>query len=60
MAEIHGTGPAASLRDSAIVFNLGSRIKLDNHANFIFSAGKSLRSEPDPRFIGYFGMQINY
>lgn len=60
MGEIHGTGPATKLGDSEIVFNFGSRIKLDSRANFIFSAGKSLRGNADPRFIGYFGVQINF
>lgn len=60
MAEIHGTGPRAKLGDSDVVYNFGSRIKLTNHANFIFSAGKSIRSNFDPRFIGYAGIQINF
>lgn len=53
MGEILGTGPRAKLGDSEFVYNFGSRIKLNNHANFIFSAGKSVRSNFDPRFIGY-------
>ena len=60
MSEIHGTGPRAKLGDSEIVYNFGSRIRLTNHANFIFSAGKSIRSSFDPRFIGYAGVQINF
>lgn len=51
MGEIHGTGPRVKLGDSEIVYNFGSRIKLTNHANFIFSAGKSIRSNFDPRFM---------
>ena len=60
MGEFHGTGPAASLRDSEVVFNFGSRIKMSDHANFIFSIGKSIRGNSDPRFIGYFGVQANF
>jgi hypothetical protein len=60
MGEIHGTGPRRHLGDSEVVYNLGSRIKLHEHANLIFSAGKSLRRHFDPRFIGYAGVQINF
>ena len=60
MGEIHGTGPTRKLGDSEVVYNFGSRIKLNNHANFIFSAGKSIRNNFDPRFIGYAGVQINF
>ena len=60
MGEIHGTGPRNHLGDSEVVYNLGSRIKLNDHANFIFSAGKSIRRNFDPRFIGYAGVQINF
>lgn len=60
MGEIHGNGPAGRLRDSEVVFNLGSRLKLSEHANFIFSVGKSIRSSSDPRFIGYFGLQVTF
>lgn len=60
MGEIHGTGPRAKLGDSEVVYNFGSRVKVTDHANFIFSAGKSIRSNFDPRFIGYAGIQINF
>lgn len=60
MGEIHGTGPAVSLRSSEIVFNCGSRIKLSDHASFIFSAGRSIQSNANPRSIGYFGVQANF
>ncbi len=60
MGEIHGTGLTRKLGDSEVVYNFGSRIKLNSHANFIFSAGKSIRSNFDPRFIGYVGVQINF
>ncbi|MEO5859571.1 MAG: hypothetical protein ABIR33_11550 [Pyrinomonadaceae bacterium] len=60
MGEIHGTGPRDHLGHSEVVYNFGSRIKLHEHANLIFSAGKSLRRHFDPRFIGYVGIQINF
>lgn len=60
LGEIHGTGPRAKLSDSEVVYNFGSRVKLTEHANLIFSAGKSVRSNFDPRFIGYAGVQINF
>lgn len=60
MGEIHGSGPAGQLRDSEVVFNFGSRIKLDTRSNLIFSAGRSIRSQSDPRFVGYLGLQINF
>jgi hypothetical protein len=60
LGEIHGIGPSTKFGDSEVVHNLGSRIKLTEHANFIFSAGKSIRSNFDPRFIGYAGVQINF
>ena len=60
MGEIHGAGPATKLRDSEIVFNFGSRVRLNSNANIIFSAGTSIRRNSDPRFVGYFGFQINF
>lgn len=60
MGEIHGTGPRDKLSESEVIYNLGSRVRLTEHANFIFSAGKSIRSNFDPRFIGYAGVQINF
>lgn len=60
MGEIHGSSPASNLRDSEVVFNFGSRIYLDSRLNFIFSAGRSIRKESDPNFIGYFGLQVQF
>lgn len=60
MGEIHGTGPTANLGSSEVVYNFGSRVKLTEHANFIFSVGRSIRGNFDPRFIGYAGVQINF
>ncbi len=59
MAEIHGTGPRNQIGDE-IVFNLGSRIKLNKHMTLITSAGKSIRRNHDPRFVGYAGIQITF
>ena len=60
LAEIHGTGPRAALRDSEVVYNLGSRVKFTEHITLLLSAGKSLRRNFDPRFIGYGGFQITF
>ncbi|MFM9903230.1 MAG: hypothetical protein ACKVQJ_01510 [Pyrinomonadaceae bacterium] len=60
LGEIHGTGPRSRLRDSEVVYNLGSRIKLTQNITLIMSAGKSIRRNFDPRFIGYGGLQINF
>jgi hypothetical protein len=60
LGEIHGTGPKANLNESEVVFNLGSRIKINNNINLITSAGKSIRRNHDPRFIGYAGLQITF
>lgn len=60
LGEIHGTGPNNNLRESEIVFNLGTRIKLNNNLNLITSAGRSIRRNFDPRFIGYAGLQITF
>jgi hypothetical protein len=60
LTEIHGTGQRASLSDSEIVFNLGSRVKLTDHVSIISSAGRSVRRSADPRFIGHAGVQITF
>ena len=60
LGEIHGEGPRAHLGDSAVVYNLGSRVKLTSHMTLIMSAGRSVRRNFDPRFIGYGGMQITF
>ena len=60
MGEIHGTGPRERLGDSEVVYNLGSRVKISNHAKLLLSAGKSIRRNFDPRFIGYAGIQVNF
>lgn len=60
MAEIHGTGPSGRLSASEVVFNFGSRIKLTKHTNLLLSSGRSVIGGRDPKFIGYFGLQVNY
>ena len=60
MGEIHGTGQRARLSDSEVVFNLGSRVKLTDHATLISSAGRSIRRNHDPRFVGYAGIQLTF
>jgi hypothetical protein len=60
LCEIHGTGATANLNESEVVFNLGSRIKLTSNLSLITSAGKSLKRNFDPRFIGYAGFQITF
>jgi len=60
LGEIHGTGPRESLGDSEVVYNLGTRVRLTSHLTFLFSAGKSVRRNHDPRFINYTGLQINF
>ena len=60
MGEIHGAGQRQALSDSEIVYNFGSRVKLAPHAVLQLSAGKSVRRNFDPRFIGYAGIQLNF
>lgn len=60
LGEIHGTGPSRSLRESEVVYNLGSKVPLTKHATLIISAGKSVRRNHDPRFIAYSGVQVNF
>ncbi len=60
LGEIHGTGPRQQLSDSEIVYNFGSRVRLVNHITLLLSAGKSLRRNFDPRFIGYGGIRVEF
>jgi hypothetical protein len=60
LAEIHGSSLRTKLSDSEVVYNLGTRVKLTDHATFMFSAGKTLRRNFDPRFIGYLGLQFTF
>ena len=60
LGEIHGEGTARQLSDSEVVYNLGSRIGMTKHTTLLLSAGKSLRRDHDPRFIGYAGIQVTF
>lgn len=60
LGEVHGTGPRNTLGDSEIVYNFGSRVKLSSHTTLLLSAGKSVRRNFDPRFMGYGGLQITF
>lgn len=60
LAEIHGTGARQHLNDSEVVFNFGTRIPITKHATWIMSAGRSLRPDHDPTFIGYAGIQWSF
>ena len=60
LAEIHGTGARRHLNESEVAFNLGARIPLTKHATWIMSAGRSMRSDHDPTFLGYAGVQWTF
>jgi hypothetical protein len=60
MGEIHGTGERRQLSGSEVVFNLGSRVKMTKHSVLLLSAGRSLRPDHDPQFVGYAGVQLNF
>jgi hypothetical protein len=60
LGEIHGTSPRKTFNESEVVFNIGTRIKINNNINLITSTGKSIRRNHDPRFIGYAGLQITF
>jgi hypothetical protein len=60
MGEIHGTGERQHLAGSEVVFNLGSRMKMTKHSVLLLSAGRSIRPDHDPQFVGYAGVQLNF
>lgn len=60
LGEIHGTGPRIALGQSEIVYNFGSRMPLTKHTTLLLSAGRSIRSHFDPKFIGYAGIQATF
>jgi hypothetical protein len=60
MGEIHGTGERQHLAGSEVVFNLGSRVKMTKHSVLLLSAGRSIRPDHDPQFVGYAGVQLNF
>ncbi|MEP7211996.1 MAG: hypothetical protein ABI791_02915 [Acidobacteriota bacterium] len=60
LGEIHGTSPTHGFRESEVVYNIGSRVKLANHFTLLLSAGSSLWRGHDPRFIAYAGLQTTF
>ncbi len=60
MGEIHGNGPTAKLGESEVVYNFGTRAKLTRHLTLLLSGGRSIRSNRDPRLIGYGGVRIEF
>jgi hypothetical protein len=60
LAEVHATGERTHLSETEVVYNFGSRVKLAEHATLLLSAGKSIRPDRDPRFIGYAGLQVTF
>jgi hypothetical protein len=60
LAEIAGTGAHRHFRDNKLVFNLGTRIPITKHATWMMSAGRSLRPDHEPSFIGYAGVQWTF
>ena len=60
LGEMHGEGPRDNAGQQQLVYNLGTRIRLTSHLNLLFSAGKSLIRNRDPRFINYTGIQITF
>lgn len=60
LAEFHGTSAVSRLTAGENVYNIGSRLKLSDHATLIASAGSSVFRNHDPRFIGYAGMQFSF
>lgn len=60
LGEIHTNGLRNNLKNSEIVCNFGTRIKLGEHLTFLGSIGKTLRQNSNPRFIGYTGLQISF
>jgi hypothetical protein len=57
LAEIHASQPTTHFSEAEVVYNLGSRVKLTGHFTLLLAAGRSLRSDRDPKFIGYAGIQ---
>lgn len=60
MGEVHGTGPRARLSESEVVYNFGTRAKLNKHLMLLLSSGRSLRRNRDPRFISYGGIRVDF
>ena len=59
MAELHAV-PLRDFQENESVFQLGGRKKFSEHYIFLFAAGRGLpgSSDREPKFLGYFGLQI--
>ena len=59
MAEMHSI-PLRDFQENESVFQLGGRKKFTEHYIFLFAAGRGLpgSSDREPKFLGYFGLQI--
>src|SRR4051812_26428996 len=59
LAELHSV-PLRNFQENESVFQLGGRKALSDHYILLFAAGRALpgSSEREPKFLGYFGLQI--
>ena len=59
LAELHSV-PLRNFESNESVFQLGGRKKFSEHYIFLFAAGRGIpgSSDREPKFLGYFGMQI--
>ena len=59
LAELHSV-PLRNFAENESVFQLGGRKKFSDHYIFLFAAGRGIpgSSDREPKFLGYFGVQI--
>jgi len=59
LAELHSV-PLRDFQENESVFQLGGRKKFSEHYIFLFAAGRGIpgSSDREPKFLGYFGLQI--
>jgi hypothetical protein len=59
MAELHSV-PLRNFSANESVFQLGGRKRFSEHYIFLFAAGRGIpgSSDREPKFLGYFGLQI--
>jgi len=59
IGELH-TVPLTNFAENESVFQLGGRKKFSDHYILLFAAGRSIpgSTDHDPKFLGYFGLQI--
>jgi hypothetical protein len=59
LAELHSV-PRRNFQENESVFQLGGREKFTEHCIFLFAAGRGIpgSSDREPKFLGYFGLQI--